>query len=89
MNKSKLIAIVALGAIMSVAVIIASVEQQSAMAITQNRNGASHNSGHGANANGVNGANGGVGVDAPKAGNGENGGTNTIGGSCLGNPACI
>jgi hypothetical protein len=57
------------------------------MAITQNRNGANHNSGHGANDNGHTGSNGGHGEDAPKAGNGENGGTNTIGcgGGC---PTC-
>ena len=83
MNKSKLIAIVALAAIMSAAVIVASIEQPSAMAITQNRNGASHNSGHGANANGASGggigASGGVGQDAQKGGVGENGGTNTMG----------
>jgi hypothetical protein len=86
MNKSKLIAIIALGAIMSVAVIVASIEQP-AMAITQNRNGASHNSSHGTNANGASGggigASGGVGQDAQKGGVGENGGTNTMGiGGC-------
>jgi len=65
---------------MSVAVIIASIEQ-SAMAIRQNHNGASANSPRGGNDNGHNGSNGGHGEDAAKAGNGENGGSNTIGGS--------
>jgi hypothetical protein len=79
--KTKLIAVIALSAIMSVAVIVASIEQP-AMAINQNRNGASHNSGRGTNANGQNGGNGGVGGDAAKAGIGDNGGSNCVGAGC-------
>jgi hypothetical protein len=79
--KTKLIAVIALSAIMSVAVIVASIGQ-SAMAINQNRNGASHNSDRGTNANGQNGAIGGHGGDAVPAGSGENGGSNCIGSGC-------
>ena len=80
--KSILTAGIALAAIMSVAIIVESVGQHSAMGITQRNNGASSNSGHGTNANGASGgsigSNGGVGGDAPKAGTGTNGGTNSI-----------
>jgi hypothetical protein len=83
--KTKLIAVIALSAILSVAAIEASIGQ-SAMAFTQNRNGASHNSARGSDANGASGgfigSNGGVGGDAAKAGIGENGGSNCIGSGC-------
>ncbi len=79
--KTKLIAVIALSAIMSVAVIVASLGQ-SAMAITQNSNGHSANSDRGTDASGFNGANGGVGGDAAKAGVGANGGSNCIGSGC-------
>jgi hypothetical protein len=84
MDNMKLISITALAAIMSVAVIVASIEQPT-MAVTQRNNGAAANSAHGTNANGFNGGNGGVGGDAAKAGVGGNGGTNTLGnGGCTG-----
>jgi hypothetical protein len=79
--KTKLIAVIALSAILSVAVIVASIGQ-SAMALNQNRNGHSYNSDPGTTANGQNGANGGVGGDAAKAGIGTNGGSNCIGSGC-------
>ncbi|MGN6631562.1 MAG: hypothetical protein ACTHKP_04910 [Nitrososphaeraceae archaeon] len=83
--KTKLIAVIALSAILSVAAIVASIGQ-SAMAFTQNRNGASHNSARGTDANGVSGgsigSSGGLGGDAAKAGVGENGGSNCIGSGC-------
>ena len=83
--KTKLIAIIALSAILSVAAIIASLGQ-SAMALNQNRNGASHNSARGTDANGASGgsigSNGLVGGDAAKAGIGTNGGSNCIGSGC-------
>lgn len=79
----KIVPIIALATILSVAAIIASIGQQSAMAIHQSHNGANANSGHGTNANGGRGENGGVDGDAQKAGTGQNGGTNVIGGgSC-------
>jgi hypothetical protein len=77
MNESKLIVIAALGAIMSVAVIIASIGQQPATAVTQGHNGANHHGLHGTNTN--NGASGGVGGLGGDSGTGGNGGTN-IGG---------
>jgi len=83
--KTKLIAVIALSAVMSVAVIVASIEQ-SALAVTQSHNGKSANSGRGTDANGASGgsigSNGGLGGDAAKAGIGTNGGSNCIGSGC-------
>ena len=80
-NKSILIAGISLAAVMSVAIIVESLGQP-AMAITQRHNGVSSNSGRGTDANGASGgsigSNGGVGGDAPKAGTGTNGGTNSV-----------
>jgi hypothetical protein len=79
--KTKLIAVIALSAILSVAVIVASIGQ-SAMAINQNKNGGSANSPRGGDANGLHGASGGHGGDAVPAGSGQNGGSNCIGPGC-------